>query len=173
MENEVLKALKERRSIRKFRETQVSDEQLAAVLEAGTWAPTAKGMQIPIIVAVQKEEDRKKLTELNALFAPQSDPYYGAPTILLVLRPANAPTGVMDASAVTTNMLLAAHAVGLGACWINRAQYMFETREGKELLKQWGIEGNWQGVTSIALGIPAQEAPAPKPRKENYCYIIR
>ena len=173
MDNEALKVLRERRSIRKYRPEQISDEQLQAVLEAGTYAPTARSLQSPIIIAVQNAEERKKLTELNALFTPQADPYYGAPTILLVLYQAGCPTGVMDASAVTTNLLNAAHAVGLGACWINRCQYMFETYEGKELLKKWGIEGNWKGACSVALGIPDGEIPAAKPRKENYCTIIR
>ena len=94
-------------------------------------------------------------------------------SILLVLAPAGHPTGTEDAVSVTVNLLTAAHAVGLGACWINRAQYMFETVEGKALLKKWGVEGNWKGVTSIALGIPAAEAPRPRARKQDYYRIIR
>ena len=173
MENEVLKVLKERRSIRSFRPEQIAEEELTAVLEAGTWAPTGHGGQSPVIVAVQNEADRAALTRLNALFVPQKDPYYGAPTIILVLAPAGHPTGVEDAVAVTENLLLAAHAAGLGACWINRAQYMFETVEGKELLKKWGVEGHWKGVTSIAMGYPAAEAPKPRERKPEYYRIIR
>lgn len=173
MENEVLTALKERRSIRSFLPKQISDEELGAVLEAGTWAPTGHGGQSPVIVAVQNQDDRKELNRLNALFVPQKEPYYGAPTILLVLAPAGYPTGVEDAVSVTLNLLTAAHALGLGACWINRAQYMFETVEGKALLKKWGVEGSWKGVTSIALGYPAAEAPKPRARKEDYCFVIR
>ncbi len=173
MENEVLTALRERRSIRSFRPEQIAEEDLTAVLEAGTWAPTGHGGQCPVIVAVQNEADRAALTRLNALFVPQKDPYYGAPTILLVLSPAGHPTGLEDAVAVTVNLLTAAHAVGLGACWINRARYMFETVEGKELLKKWGVEGRWEGMTSIALGYPAAPAPAPRARKQDYYRIIR
>ena len=163
----------ERRSIRSFKPEQVSDEDLQAVLKAGTYAPTAKGSQSPIIVAVQNPEDVKALNELNAQFIPGKNPYYGAPTVLLILTPQGNAVGTLDGASVATTLLNAAHAVGLGACWINRAQLMFQTNEGRAMLKRWGIEGRWDGVASIALGYPAGEAPKPKARKENYCYIIK
>ena len=163
----------ERRSIRSFKPEQVSDEDLQAVLKAGTYAPTAMGAQAPIIVAVQNPDDVKALNDLTAVFGAGKTPYYGAPTILLVFAPQGNAVGELDASAVMTTLLNAAHAVGLGACWINRAQLMFQTNEGRAMLKRWGIEGSWMGVGSIALGYPAGEAPKPKPRKENYYYIIK
>ena len=163
----------ERRSIRSFKPEQVSDEDLQAVLKAGTYAPTAMGAQAPIIIAVQNPEDVKALNALNAVFGAGSAPYYGAPTILLILAPQGNTVGTLDGASVATTLLNAAHAVGLGACWINRAQLMFQTNEGRAMLKRWGIEGRWDGVASIALGYPAGEAPKAKARKENYFYVIK
>ena len=117
----------ERRSIRSFKPEQVSDEDLQAVLKAGTYAPTAMGAQAPIIIAVQNPEDVKALNALNAVFGAGSTPYYGAPTVLLILTPQGNAVGTLDGASVATTLLNAAHAVGLGACWINRAQLMFQT----------------------------------------------
>ena len=173
MNEAMYNGLLERRSIRSFKPEQVSDEDLALVLKAGTYAPTAMGAQAPIIVAVQNPDEVAALNALNAKFGPAQNPYYGAPTVLLVFAPQGNSVGELDGASVMTTLLNAAHAVGLGACWINRPQLMFETNEGREMLRRWGIEGKWRGVGSIALGYPAGEAPAPKPRKENYCYIVK
>ena len=159
MNKEMYEGLLTRRSIRSFKLEQVSDEDLAAVLKAGTYAPTAMGAQAPIIIAVQKGVAR-------GIFSNEA-------TILLVLAPVGNTVGELDGAAVMTTLLNAAHAVGLGGCWINRAQFMFETNEGRAMLKRWGVEGRWKGVGSIALGYPAGPAPEPKPRKENYCYVVK
>ena len=173
MKEEFLNGLKERRSCRSFKPEQITDEELSAVLEAGTYAPTAKGAQSPIIIAVQKPEEVKAVVELNAKFTANPDPYYGAPTILLVLAPVGGYLGDLDGAAVLTNLCNAAHAVGLGSCWINRPQFMFETNEGRAMLKRWGVEGSWKGVGSVALGYAAAPPAAPKPRKENYVYYVK
>ncbi len=170
---EMLDGLCARRSWRRFSDKQITDEELQAVLKAGTYAPTAKGSQSPIIVAVQNPEDVKALNELNAQFIPGKNPYYGAPTILLVLVPAGGYLGDLDGSAVLTNLVNGAYAAGLGSCWINRPQQMFAAEEGKAMLKRWGIEGNWRGVGSVALGYAVTNPPKARPRKENYCYIIK
>jgi len=174
MINEVmLKGLLERRSVRSFKPEQITDEELQAVLEAGMYAPTARGNQSPIIVAVQNPEEVAAVKALNEKFTEQKDPYYGAPTILLVLIPRNAFLGTLDGSAVITNLCNGAHAAGIGSCWINRPQYMFETSEGRAMLRRWGIEGDWVGVGSVALGYPDGPIQKPKARKENYCIIVR
>ena len=173
MKEEFLNGLKERRSCRSFKPEQITDEELSAVLEAGTYAPTAKGAQSPVIIAVQKPEEVKAVSELNAKFGVNQNPYYGAPTILLVLAPAGGYLGDLDGAAVLTNLCNAAHAVGLGSCWINRPQFMFETNEGRAMLKRWGVEGSWKGVGSVALGYAAAPPAAPKPRKENYVYYVK
>ena len=173
MNEAMYNGLLERRSIRSFKPEQITDEELALVLKAGTYAPTAKGAQSPIIIAVQNPEEVAAVNALNARFGPGQNPYYGAPTVLLVLVPAGGYLGDLDGAAVLTNLCNAAYAVGLGSCWINRPQFMFETNEGRDMLKRWGVEGAWRGVGSVALGYPAAEAPAARPRKENYCYIVK
>ena len=169
----ILKGLLERRSVRKFKPEQITDEELHAVLEAGMHAPTTKGFQKPIIVAVQNPEDVAAVNALNAKFTPNLAPYYGAPTVLLVLAPREWQWSIYDGCAVLTNLCNGAHAAGLGSCWINRPQLMFETNEGKEMLRRWGIEGDWIGVGSVALGYPDGPIREAVPRKENYCIIVR
>ncbi len=181
MKQEALEVLKNRRAIRKFKSEQIKDEELQAVLEAGTYAPTGMGMQTPLIVAVQNPEDVATLNRLSAENMvnnprPGTLPYYGAPTIILVLSTSLAKNeflGTLDAASVTTNMLNAAYAVGLGSCWIHRAKEIFESEEGKALLKKWGIEEPVRGVCSIALGYSDMEQPTPKPRREGYTKIIK
>lgn len=183
MKQEALEVLKNRRSIRKFLDKQITDEELNVVLEAGTYAPTAMGLQSPLIVAVQNKEDVATLNELSSEVMAQGSgirrpglPYYGAPTIIIVFYTEiarNDLLGILDASAVCTNMLNAAYAVGLGSCWINRSKEIFESDAGKALLKKWGINEKVVGVASIALGYADQEQPQPKPRREGYVVRIK
>ena len=174
MENEVLKAIRERRSIRRYLPEQIKEEELKAVLEAGTWAPTGKGTQDPLIIAVQNPAVCDVLRELNAEVIGNNDidPYYGAPTIVLVFSDASNPNWVKDGSLVIGNMLLAAHSIGLGSCWVNRCQEMFDMEKGRLLRPEFGIPDNYEGVGSIALGYIGHAAPAPRPRKEDYYKII-
>ena len=174
MDNEVLKAIRERRSIRRFLPQQIEDEQLRTVLEAGTWAPTGHGTQDPVIIAVQDPEICAVLRKLNAevLGKENIDPYYGAPTIILVFSKAENPNCVKDGSLVISNIMLAAHSIGLGSCWINRCREMFETEEGRRLAPRLGIPEGYEGVGCVSLGYKAHEAPAPAPRKEGYYKII-
>ncbi len=176
MENEVIAALKARRSIRSYKPEQITDDELKTVLEAGTWAPTGKGLQDPWIVAVQNPALKEKISRLNRQFySSDSDPFYGAPTYVLVFasRPEKWPNGVPDGSLVLGNMMNAAHAIGLGSCWINREREMFDTEEGKALLKEWGLPEDLMGVGALALGYPARPPKEPKPRKEQYYRIIK
>ena len=173
MKKEAIEVLMNRRSVRKFKPEQITDEQLKIVLDAGTYAPTAKGEQRPYIVAVQDKATRDAVAALNAkVIGMSNDTYYGAPTIILVLAPADE-FGPLDAAAVETNMLNAAYACGLGSCWIHRANAMFKTEEGKAMLRQWGLDESLDGWCSIALGYADMDAPAPKPRKEGYYRIIK
>lgn len=171
MNSEALKCLKERRSIRKFKPEQIKDKELDAVLEAGTYAPTGMGKQSPYIIAVQDPDDLKALKALNAKFFSHfagSDPYYGAPTIVFVLGQVDNPISFYDACAVGTNIVNAAYAVGLGSCWIHRSKEMFESDEGKQFLKKWGMPENLMGVCSFAIGYADCDLPQPAPRKEGY-----
>lgn len=169
-----MKAIRERRSIRRYMPQQINEDELRTVLEAGTWAPTGHGTQDPVIIAVQDPDICAVLRKLNAqvLGNPAADPFYGAPTIILVLSKASNPNYVKDGSLVISNMMLAAHSIGLGSCWINRCKEMFETEEGRGLASSLGIPEGYSGVGCISLGYKAHEAPAPAPRKADYYRII-
>ena len=172
MKNEAMEVLLNRRAIRKFKPDSIPADVLAKVLEDGTFAPTGSGKQSPVILAVLDPEKVEKIKKLNAkVMGTDRDPYYGAPVILLILateRAVNEEIAVLDSAAVTTNLLNAAYAMGLGSCWIHRCKEMFTMEEGKMLLKEWGIEENLRGVCSIAIGYADGEHPVPIPRKENY-----
>ncbi|MGM9815510.1 MAG: nitroreductase family protein [Lepagella sp.] len=173
VENNALEVLKTRRSIRSYQEKMPEKELIAQIVEAGTYAPTGMGKQSPIIVAVTNRETRDKLAEMNAkVMGVDTDPFYGAPVVLVVLADRQYPTYLYDGSLVMGNLMNAAHAVGLGSCWIHRAKEVFETPEGKALLKEWGIEGDYEGIGNCIIGYSAQEAPQPKPRKPDYIRYI-
>lgn len=174
MDNEVLKAIRERRSIRRFKPEQVTDEELKTILEAGTWAPTGHGSQDPWIVAVQNEALRKRLTRLNAqIMGVSSDPYYGAPTLVLVFASKDNENNYRDGSLVLGNMMLAAHSIGLASCWINREDKMFETAEGKQIMKELNLPDGLMGVGALSLGYAASQPKTVKPRKEEYYRIVK
>ena len=176
MDNVVLQALRERRSCRSYKPEQITDEELRAVLEAGTWAPTAMGYQDPWIVAVQNPALLEKISRMNReVWGRDIDPFYGAPTYVLVFasNPEKWKNGVPDGSLVLGNMMLAAHAVGLGSCWINREREMFATDEGRALMAELGLPEGLIGIGALALGYPAAPPRAPKPRKENYYRVIK
>lgn len=176
MTNEVLDCLKTRRSIRRFKPEQISDGELAAVLEAGTFAPNGKSRQDSWIVAVQDKALIEELTRLNKVFyVGEGDPYYGAPTIVLVFgsSPEEWPNSTCDGALVLGNMMNAAHSIGLGSCWINREREMFSTAEGKRIANGFGLPEGLVGIGAIALGYPASYPHTVKPRKEGYVRIIK
>ncbi|MDD6214646.1 MAG: nitroreductase [Firmicutes bacterium] len=171
--NAVLDNIRTRRSIKKYKPEQIKKDDLDAILEAGTYAPTGRNLQSPIIVAVQDKETIKKLSKMNAkiLENEKIDPFYGAPTVLVVLADKNINTYIEDGSLVMENLMLAAHSLGLGSCWIHRAREEFESEEGKALLKKWGVSGNYAGIGHCVLGYADME-PIEKPRKDGYIIIV-
>ncbi len=172
MKQETLNSIKERRSVRAYKPDQIADKELDLVLEAGTYAPTGMGLQSPKIVVVQDKDLIARLSKLNAqVMGTANDPFYGAPTVLIVFGDRDRTTCVEDGSLVLGNMLLAAYAVGLGSCWIHRAREVFNLPEGKKLKKLWGIPDNYVGIGHCILGYPAGDAPEPKKRKADY--IVR
>lgn len=173
--NETLKTLETRRSIRGFDANKMpTDELIAQVVKAGEYAPTGRGLQSPRIVVITNKAVRDRLSELNAqVLGTQSDPFYDAPVILLVLANREYPTYLYDGSLVMGNLMNAAHSLGLGSCWIHRAKEIFNMPEGKALLEQWGIHGDYEGIGHVALGYAMQEPNAPKPRKDNYAVWVR
>lgn len=174
--NTIIENLKERRSYRKYKPEQIKDEELEIVLEAGAYAPSAMGAQSAIMVAVQDKETIAQLSRMNAeVFGkPGMDPFYGAPTVVVVLADKSlVPTYVEDGSLVLGNLMNAAHSIGLASCWIHRAKEMFASEEGQEILKKWGIHGDYVGVGHCILGYPDGEVPQAKPRKDGYITIIK
>ena len=174
MDNEVLKAICERRSCRNYKPEQISDEELETVLKAGTYAPTARNQQDPVIVAVQDKEWKERIIQLNAkVMGSTGDPFYGAPTIVLVFGHPSWKNYIQDGSLVLGTMMLAAHAIGLASCWINREIEMFATDEGKALMKDLQLPDDLGGIGALALGYWNTEMPQAKPRKDNYYRIIK
>ena len=152
--NEVIKNIKTRHSVRKFKSDPVEKSLIAEITDAGLYAASGMNRQSPIIIAVTNRELRDRLMKMNAAVMGRdgTDPFYGAPVILVVLAKKDAPTHVYDGSLVLGNMMLAAHSLGLSTCWIHRAKEEFESAEGKEILKELGIEGDYEGIGHLALG---------------------
>lgn len=173
--NQTINILKTRRSIKKFLSDPVPENILEQIVEAGTYAPTSRGQQNPVIIAVTNKKLRGEIVKENAKvggWGQDFDPFYGAPVILLIAVKAS-PNAVYDGSCVISNLLNAAWALGVGSCWIHRAKEELENDFGKNLLKSLGIDGDYIGVGHVALGYFAGENPAPKPRKENYVYWVK
>ena len=170
---ETLMTLKTRRSCRAYRPEHVEEDKLKAILEAGTYAATGMGKQSPIILVVRNPEVRKKLAKLNAAaMGMDIDPFYGAPELLVVLADKAVPTYVYDGSLVMGNMMNAAADLGVASCWVHRAREEFESEEGKAILKELGIAGDYEGIGNLILGYAAKPAGAAAPRKSNYVYTI-
>lgn len=171
--DEALKLIESRRSIRSYKPDMVPDDLIDKVIEAGTFAATGGGRQSPIIIAVKDRKTRDKLSKLNAdIMGAETDPFYGAPLVLIVLADRSSSTYLYDGSLVMGNLMLAAHALGLGSCWIHRAKEEFDRPEGKEILKDLGITGDYEGIGHCILGYIDGDVPEAKPRKEKWSYTI-
>ena len=174
--SEVLKEMKERRSIRKYKADMVPQEILDQIIEAGLYAASGKGTQNTIIIQVTKKELRDEIAEMNRKIGGWEegfDPFYGAPAMLIVLARKDWPTGIYDGSLVMGNLMLAAHDLGIGSCWIHRAKEEFETEWGKELLKSLGISGEYVGIGHCALDYADGEIPTAAKRKVNRVFYIK
>ncbi len=170
---ETLITLKTRRSCRAYKPELIEEEKLNAIIEAGTYAATGMGKQSPIIIAVTAKAMRDKLSKMNAsVMGADMDPFYGAPELLIVLANKDIPTYVYDGSLVMGNMMNAAADLGVASCWIHRAKEEFESEEGKAILKDLGIEGNYEGIGHLILGYAAKPTPQAAPRKDTYVYHI-
>ena len=170
---EALEALYTRRSIKAFTDEMPSQADIDKITKAGMAAPTGMGAQSPLIVVVKNKAVRDELSRMNAeVMGTHADPFYNAPVIIVVLADKTRGTYMYDGSLVMGNMLNAAHAVGLGACWIHRAKEVFASERGKALLKEWGIEGDYEGIGHIALGYANIQPKPAKPRKDGYVRVI-
>ncbi len=173
--NEILKALKERRSIRKFKPDMPEADDVKKIIEAGLYAASGRGAQPTIIIDVKNKELRDKLSVMNCKIGGWNegfDPFYGAPEILIVLADKNHPTSIYDGSLVIGNLMLAAYSLGLGSCWIHRAKEEFESDEGKKILASLGITGEYIGIGHCILGYIDGETPKAHPLKPSRVFTI-
>ena len=174
--SELLDKIKSRRSIRKFKSDAVPEDILDKIIEAGTYAATGMNKQSPIIVAVTNRETRDKLSRVNCKIGGWNedfDPFYGAPAVLIVLADKSCENGIYDGSLVMGNLMLAAHSEGIGSCWIHRAKETFESEEGKNILKELGITGDYEGIGNCVLGYADGDEPKAHPIKDNYVYYVK
>ncbi len=171
--SEVLNTILSRVSVKKYKSDPVPKEMIEKIIEAGLSAPSGLNKQSAIILAVTNKQIRDELSLVNAGKDPfkRIDPFYGAPCVLVVLADKSVPTHVYDGSLVMENLLLAAHSLGLGACWIHRAKETFELPRWKAFLQELGIEGEYEGIGNCVVGYP-EVVPEAKPRKENRVYYV-
>jgi len=171
--NETLKVLRERRSVRKYKAEPVSAQELDAILEAATWAPSGRNKQSSVMVVVQDQETLTELSRANAqiMGEPEQDPFYGAPMAVVVLADGENPNWLKDGSLVMGNLMNAAASLHVGSCWINRATEYFDMPDGKAMLRRRNLPETLRGVAFCIMGYPDGAVPDPRPRKDGY--IVR
>ncbi len=173
--NQTIETLLSRQSVKKYKQDMVPENLIAEICKAGTFAPTGMNRQSPIIIAVTNKQLRDRLSKMNAeILGINGDPFYGAPVVLVVLAKKDSATRVYDGSLVMANLQIAAHSLGLGACWIHRAKEEFESAEGKKILADLEITGEYEGIGHCIVGYPAVDAyHVQSPRKADYVIWAR
>lgn len=173
--NQTIETLLSRQSVKKYKQDMVPENLIAEICKAGTFAPTGMNRQSPIIIAVTNKQLRDRLSKMNAeILGINGDPFYGAPVVLVVLAKKDSATRVYDGSLVMANLQIAAHSLGLGSCWIHRAKEEFESAEGKKILADLGVTGEYEGIGHCIVGYPAVDAyHVQSPRKADYVIWAR
>ncbi|MGN0598894.1 MAG: nitroreductase [Oscillospiraceae bacterium] len=167
--NETIKTLTTRRSVRSYKDTQLPDEVLNEILTAGEYAPSGKNRMPTVMVVVKDKETIAKLSKLNAqIMGNDIDPFYGAPTVVIVFSDSTVNTYLEDGSLVMGNLMNAAASLGVASCWIHRARETFQTDEGKALMKKWGLDEKYVGIGNCILGYANGEVRQPIPRKDGF-----
>ena len=172
--NEVIEALEQRRSCRKFSDKPVEGEKVKQIVEAGLYAASGMGRQATHLVVVTNPDDVAQLSRMNAaIIGAGGEPFYGAMTVIVVFTDPAVPTCVEDGALVMGNLMNAAHALGVGSCWIHRAHEEFDSDEGKALLAKWGVKGEWRGVGHCILGYADEggEKPAAERKASRVTYV--
>lgn len=173
MSKDIIEIIKGRRSVRSYLDKEVNDELLKEILISGTYAPSGMNKQSPYFVLIKNKKVRDYYAMLNArVLGNTNDPYYGAPYIIIVLAEPSIKTYVEDASCAIMNMMLTAESIGVSSCWIHREKEIFNSKEGKELLKEWNLPTSLVGVGSLAIGYLKGDKPLLKPRKGDYYKIV-
>ena len=158
----------ERRSIRAYKSSPIKEEELDYVLKAALYAPTGRNLQTTIMVSTQDKELISRLSKMNAqVMGVESDPFYGAPAVVMVFADSTVRTHFEDGCLAMGNMLNAAYEIGLGSCWIHRAREVFSSDEGKALMKEWGVPEHYVGIGNCILGYADCEHPQPAERKDG------
>lgn len=173
--NEVIDAMKKRRSVRKFKSDMPPKSDIEQIIEAGLYAASGKNMQSAKIIAITDKTLRDEISALNCKIGGWDegfDPFYNAPVILLVIADKSFPTSIYDGSLVMGNLMLAAHSLGLGSIWIHRAKEECETPEIKKLLADLGIEGEWEGIGHCAVGYADVDTSRILERKPDRVYWV-
>ncbi|MCF0258392.1 MAG: nitroreductase [Erysipelotrichaceae bacterium] len=166
-----------RRSVKGYLDKEVPVEMMEKIVEAGQAAPSGMNKQPTAFIAVQNKELRDELSRMNAAVlagnnpAYNADPFYGAPAVIAVLANPERPTYLYDGSLAMENLLLAAHSMGLGACWIHRCKEVFETEEGKEILRKLEIPETYEGIGFAIVGYPARE-PVPASARTSLVRMV-
>jgi nitroreductase len=165
--------IRNRRSVRRYTEEKVSQEKIDEIIEAGLWAASGMGKQAPVILQIDDRETRDQIAKLNAaVMGMDTDPFYGAPQVLIVLADRNVRTYLYDGSLTMGNMMLKAYELGVSSCWIHRAKEVFETEEGKAILARAGIEGDFEGIGNLIIGYCDGELPAAKERRQGRVFRL-
>jgi nitroreductase len=171
--NETLKCIEQRRSVKAYTPEMPKKEDIDVVIKAGLEAASGRNRQCAIIVAITDKATRDRLSRANAaILGSETDPFYGAPVILVVLAKKEIHTALYDGSLCLGNMMLAAHSIGLGSCWVHRAKEVFEKPEWKEWLASVGVEGEYEGIGNLILGYPKGDFPAPKERATGRVFYV-
>lgn len=171
--NAVINEIMTRRSIRKYKSDMVPKEDLEKIIQAGLHAASGMNRQSPIVIAVTDKKIRDELAKANAeIMGAKTDPFYGAPVVLVVLSNKAIPTYVYDGALAMGNMMLAADSMGLGCCWIHRARETFELPKWQEFLKSLGIDGDYEGIGNLIVGYPDTEKPEPKGEISGRSYFV-
>ena len=171
--NEILRCIEERRSVKSYEERMPKREDIEKIINAGLYAASGRNMQTPIIIAITDKKLRDRLSEANRkILGADTDPFYGAPCVLVVLARAEGRTYLNDGSLTMGNMMLAAHSLGLGSCWVHRAREVFEEPEWKAWLKSIGADGEYIGIGNLILGYTKGDYPAKRPRRDNRVFFV-
>ncbi len=185
--NQVLETIKKRRSVRSFKEDQITDQELQTVLTAGLYAPTAGNQQLWHFTVIQNKEWLQQLNINAKKNAAQSENehiqqigknekfniFYGAPTVVVVSGQEDGLAIESDCAAATQNILLAAESIGLGACWVNLTLLSLDGDKGAQYKQRLGVPAGYKPFSSVILGYKKIEPVNAPVRKENLINYIK
>ncbi len=189
---ELIELIKNRRTIRKYRNEQIREDELSLILEAGIHAPSAGGGQNTKIVALQNRELSEQLGKINVgvmkrregAHVSDEQPsiiddasirsgFYGAPTVCVIFSRTAGSYSIADSFCSAENMILEASSIGVSSAIIGRAEMTFDNDFGRNLMKEWDIPEDYTARCFVILGYLDGPYPSVKPRKENRIRIIR